>query len=172
MVKFVFQSESGNSQLLLLKLLKLLLCNLFLFWHFWQLPNSLRWITTTRRAYSDLHVAKEIQTAIDHQIRPGWFPGISEWGDNADKENQMFPLTWLVVCGFCCVGIGRRGATNGLDERAGDDDGAGVRVEQSGFQRADGVKEHSRETACEAQRGEPRQLRVQLTRVCRERGRT
>lgn len=52
---------------------------------------------------------------------------------------------------------------------AGDDHGAGVRVEQGSFQRADGVEEDGGQTACETQRGKPRQLRVQLTRVCRER---
>lgn len=73
-----------------------------------------------------------------------------------------------MVCGFCCVGIGWSGATHGLDQWAGNDDRAGVWVEQGSFQRTDRVKEDSRETACETQRGRPRQLRVQL-RVWRER---
>lgn len=68
------------------------------------------------------------------------------------------------------MGIGRGGATNGLDQWAGHGDGAGVRVEQSGLQGADGVKEDGGEAAGETQRGEPSHLRVQRTGVCGDGG--
>lgn len=75
---------------------------------------------------------------------------------------NVYPLTWLVANGFCCIGISWREETTGPEERTADDNWAGARVEQSSFQGTDGVKKDSRQTACETQRAQLSQFWIQL----------
>lgn len=65
-----------------------------------------------------------------------------------------------------CVRIGRgRGTAAGLEQRSTDGDGAGVRVEQGGLQRTDGVKADHGETAGEAQGAQAGQVWIQVLGV-------
>lgn len=83
------------------------------------------------------------------------------WDVRADSAS----CTWYGVCGFCCIGIGRRrGTTARLGQWASDNNGA-VRVQQSSFQRTDVVKVNSWQTACEPKRGQLGQLCIHLIRL-------
>ena len=94
------------------------------------------------------------------------------WADCSEQEElvSLSPDWWCVVsAAWGLVEVepqmdGTRGPVTG--------DGAGVRVEQGGLQRADGVEEDGREAAGETQRAESSQLRVHVPGVCRGRHRT
>ena len=93
---------------------------------------------------------------------------MSPWWQRLWRRQESFPLTWLLVCGFCCICAGWSRATYGLDQWAHDSDRAGVWMEQGSFQRADGVKKNGRQTACETQGAKTSQFWIQVSRVWKE----